>query len=475
MKRLLLRLILCLTLCAVVCKALATDTASDKEIRAVWLTTINGLDWPRTPAKSERDVEHQKRELTEILDRLQKIRINTVLLQTRIRGTVIYPSRLEPWDGCMSGRPGGYPGYDPLRFALEECHKRGMELHAWVVTMPLGHWNGTGCRNARRNYSAAVKRIGQDGFLNPESPQTGDIIAGICAEIARNYDVDGIHLDYIRYPDGWKMKVSRSAGRAYITDIVRKVNRAVKAIRPEIKLSCAPIGKHNDLRRYSSRGWNAYQTACQDAQGWLRSGLMDQLYPMMYFRENQFFPFAIDWAENRNGRDIAAGLAVYLLDRREGNWRFEEVERQLAVCRQLGLGQCFFRVRFLLDNVQGIYDYLHIWNNQDLWPSYQRYANMKTVLPDDGKDCIERRMEADAPSPLPFFKNDGRLMYATFDAAGFDADFLLLESLTGVTVATMPHLNGCADVSSVNPGTYVVRSLGKKGVSHRLGYVEIKR
>ena len=99
-----------------------------KEIRAVWLTTIGGIDWPTTYANSPQTIERQKRELTDILDRLQKVRINTILLQTRIRGTVIYPSRLEPWDPCMSGHPGKSPGYDPLRFAIDECHKRGMEL-----------------------------------------------------------------------------------------------------------------------------------------------------------------------------------------------------------------------------------------------------------------------------------------------------------------------------------------------------------
>ena len=104
-----------------------TSSPLDQEIRAVWLTTIGGIDWPRTYATSPANIERQKQELVRMLDRLKEIRINTVLLQTRIRGTVIYPSALEPWDYCMTGKPGQYPGYDPLRFAIDECHKRGME------------------------------------------------------------------------------------------------------------------------------------------------------------------------------------------------------------------------------------------------------------------------------------------------------------------------------------------------------------
>ena len=99
---------------------------NDHEIRAVWLATIGGIDWPRTYATSPSTINRQKQELTNMLDKLKKININTILIQTRVRGTVIYPSMYEPWDGCMSGKPGVTPGYDPLKFAIEECHKRGM-------------------------------------------------------------------------------------------------------------------------------------------------------------------------------------------------------------------------------------------------------------------------------------------------------------------------------------------------------------
>ena len=122
------------------------------EVRAVWLTTIGGIDWPRSYAQSAYSAEKQKQELVEILNRLQKAHINTVLIQTRVRGTMIYPSAYEPWDGCLSGFPGKGPGYDALKFAIEECHKRGMECHAWVVTIPVGKWNALGCKSLRSRF-----------------------------------------------------------------------------------------------------------------------------------------------------------------------------------------------------------------------------------------------------------------------------------------------------------------------------------
>ena len=106
------------------------------ELRAVWVTTLSGLDWPRTKATSKTSIEKQKQELCLLLGQLQACHINTVLLQTRIRGSVIYPSSMEPWDQCFTGTYDKSPGYDPLQFAIEETHRRGMELHAWVVTIP---------------------------------------------------------------------------------------------------------------------------------------------------------------------------------------------------------------------------------------------------------------------------------------------------------------------------------------------------
>ena len=328
------------------------------EVRAVWLTTIGGIDWPHSYAQSERSAEKQKEELRAILDRLQKANINTVLLQTRIRATTIYPSQYEPWDGCLSGFPGKSPGYDALQFAIDECHKRGMEVHAWVVTIPVGKWNSYGCRQLRKRFPRLIKRIDQDGYMDPEATQTGCYLAEMCREIVQQYDVDGIHLDYIRYPETWKFRISKDQARGNITRIVEKIHQAVKKEKPWVKMSCSPIGKFDDLSRYWSHGWNAYTKVAQDAQAWLKDGLMDELFPMMYFRGDQFFPFAIDWKEHSYGKIIAPGLGIYFLDPKEGKWNISDITSELYHLRNIGEGHAFFRNKFLLDNHQGVYDFV---------------------------------------------------------------------------------------------------------------------
>lgn len=328
------------------------------EVRAVWLTTIGGIDWPHSYAQSERSAEKQKEELRAILDRLQKANINTVLLQTRIRATTIYPSQYEPWDGCLSGFPGKSPGYDALQFAIDECHKRGMEVHAWVVTIPVGKWNSYGCRQLRKRFPRLIKRIDQDGYMDPEATQTDCYLAEMCREIVQRYDVDGIHLDYIRYPETWKFRIGKDQARGNITRIVEKIHQAVKKEKPWVKMSCSPIGKFDDLSRYWSHGWNAYTKVAQDAQAWLKDGLMDELFPMMYFRGDQFFPFAIDWKEHSYGKIIAPGLGIYFLDPKEGKWNISDITSELYHLRNIGEGHAFFRNKFLLDNHQGVYDFV---------------------------------------------------------------------------------------------------------------------
>ena len=93
----------------------------------------------RTAPPRPRRIRKQQDELVEILDKLKAANFNTVLFQTRTRGDVLYKSSIEPYNSILTGKTDGNPGYDPLAFAVAECHKRGMECHAWMVTIPLGN------------------------------------------------------------------------------------------------------------------------------------------------------------------------------------------------------------------------------------------------------------------------------------------------------------------------------------------------
>ena len=349
------------------------QTAPKYEIRAAWLTTLGGMDWPSAKAVSASGIKKQQEELCHILDELQQANFNTVLFQTRLRGDVIYPSQFEPFAESLTGTEGKNPGYDPLRFAIEECHKRGMELHAWIVAIPIGNTRQVrtlGKNALTRKHPSLCKQFNGSWYLDPGNPETDDYLANIVREIVSGYDVDGIHLDYIRYPEQGERFPDQSTYRKYgkkqdlkqwrrnnITRIVRRIYTETKSLKPWVKVSSSPIGKYRDTGRYSSQGWNAYDEVYQDAQQWLREGIHDALFPMMYFRGNHFYPFALDWKENKNGRWIVPGLGIYFLHPSELDWKLDEVVRQIYFIRSIGLdGQAYFRTRFLTDNTKDIFD-----------------------------------------------------------------------------------------------------------------------
>lgn len=342
-----------------------------REVRAAWLTTVYGLDWPHTRATDNKTMHKQQKALTDILDCLQEAHFNTVLFQVRTRGDVLYDSSIEPYNAILTGRSGKSPGYDPLAFVVEECHKRGMECHAWMVTVPLGtrkQVTSLGRRSAVKRYPSICVSYKQEYFLNPGHPQTKEYLMNLVDEVVRRYDVDGIHLDYLRYPEHAprfpdareykKYGKGRSLSawrRDNITEIVRHIYRGVKQLKPWVKVSCSPVGKHDDLTRYSSRGWNARRAVHQDVQSWLAEGIQDQIYPMMYFRDDAFYPFALDWQEQSHGRHVVPGLGIYFLDPKEGDWTVEDVERQLNFTRDNGLcGQAHYRIQYLMDDTQGM-------------------------------------------------------------------------------------------------------------------------
>jgi hypothetical protein len=322
--------------------------------------------------------------------------------------------------------------------------------------------------------------------------------------------------------------------------------------KPWVKMSCSPIGKYDNLTRYSSRGWNAYSRVAQDAQGWLRDGLMDQLYPMMYFRDNNFYPFAIDWQENSYGRTVVPGLGIYLLHPREGNWPLEEIQRQVSVSRTIGMGHCYFRAKFLLDNVKGVYDWM---NTADRHPSlippmtwaqsieptaptrltvkrsakgdkvtwsgavdrsdgpyllYNIYAS-REQRPDinaHGNLIATRRpwQQLDVPrttatqglhyavtaidrygnESLPIFEdsgkrhhssvllpNDGRYLKPDMTDVS-PSDVFIILTLQGTIIKTAPYAKGI-DIRRLPEGIYQLKTLNKKGITHRMGFFTVKR
>lgn len=334
------------------------------EVRAVWLTTNYGLDWPRNKISQE----VQKRELVAILDNLQKHNFNTVMFQVRARGEMFYDSKIEPMASVIVPSRYGNPKFDPLAFAIEECHKRGMELHAWMVTYPLGldkHVRSLGARSVTKKNPSITRKYRGEWFLDPGNPKTDDYLLSIVKEIVSNYDIDGIHFDYIRYPDNTgkfpdagmyrlhgKGKTLHQWRRDNITRFVAKAYDWVKSQKKWVQVSSAPLGRYRALGD-TGVGWTALETVFQDAATWLKMGKHDALYPMMYYKDHLFYPFLDDWLENGNRRIIVPGLGAYQMI--ELGWSRQDIVDQMDYTRKSGsAGQAYFRTGNVLSNTKGI-------------------------------------------------------------------------------------------------------------------------
>lgn len=361
MRRLLLLLLICLS------PACALADAPKCEMRAVWLTTNWGLDWPSFPARNEREAVRQREELARLLDEVASLGFNTVFFQARIRGEVFYASAVEPWSGIVSGRAGRSPGYDPLAYAVEECHRRGMECHAWLVSIPAGSSKQAqkqGSRSVVARHPELCKKLKGNWYLDPGHPGTATYLASLAKEIASRYEVDGIHLDYIRYPEeegrfpdgdtyaryapkGVSLREWRFEN---ISRIVSAVGRSVKEANDRILVSTAPLGRYTSILGYRTAQWSCMGGVSQDAIAWLQQGDNDFIVPMMYYAGENYYPYLTDWV--RRAADsgyVVAGLGAYRLEKSEGNWPLREIEAQIQASRAYGSGgQAFFRLRQLL-------------------------------------------------------------------------------------------------------------------------------
>lgn len=334
------------------------------EIRAVWLTTNYGLDWPINRISQE----SQKRELINILDSLKRYNFNTVFFQVRARGEVFYNSKIEPLSSIVVSGSYGNRNFDPLAFAIEETHKRGMECHAWMVTYPLGtdkHVKSLGAESIVKKEPTITKKFKGEWFLDPGNPRTDDYLLTIVEEIVSNYDIDGIHMDYIRYPDNrgqfpddglYRMYSSGKSlsdwRRDNITRFVSKLYKKVKELKPWVQVSSAPLGRYRALNERGI-GWTARETVYQDAGKWMEMGIHDAIYPMMYYKDELFYPYLDDWIINSNNRILVPGLGAYQMI--ELRWSLKEIINQIDYSRNKNVhGQAYFRTENIISNTKGI-------------------------------------------------------------------------------------------------------------------------
>lgn len=311
------------------------------EFRAVWVATVNNIDWPSKPGLT---AERQKTEVIEILDLHHNLNMNAIIMQVRPAADAFYPSRLGPWSRYLTGTPGKAPEpfYDPLQFWIDESHKRGMEFHAWLNPFRVAQ---NASEQLAGNHIAFqhpdwILKYGNQLYFDPGLPQTREFVVKVVKDIVSRYDVDAIHFDDYFYPyplaeafpdtvsfslfnRGFQPDAKADWRRENVDIIIKMLNDTIKAVKPWVKFGISPFGvwrnKTEDPRGSDTKGGTSnYDHLYADVIKWQEKGWIDYLLPQIYWQIGHptvdFKTLASWWAQHSYNRAMYVGHAVYKIE-----------------------------------------------------------------------------------------------------------------------------------------------------------------
>ncbi|TYQ16142.1 UNVERIFIED_CONTAM: uncharacterized lipoprotein YddW (UPF0748 family) [Acetivibrio alkalicellulosi] len=383
-----------------------------RHLRGVWLTTVLNLDWPtvetRNITNDAQRIQSSKNELIEILDRAVDLNMNAVFFQVSPEGDALYKSDIVPWSRYLTGTFGKDPGFDPLAFAIEEAHKRNLELHAWMNPYRVS-MNTSAATIQSLNVPNSIYinkpewiRTSMNRFIvDPGIPEARCWVVDRVLEVLNNYDVDGIHFDdyfyyenqegemrdddtYKKYNNGqFSNKGDWRRNNTYL--LIKELSEKIGEIKPWVKFGISPGGVWGNKRDGHVDGSNTnssytnYNRCYADTKKWVEEEIIDYIAPQIYFTfANPRAPYgevATWWANLVKGRNVHLyiGQAIYKVNDDSDEYfkganAVPEFTRQLKfnVARPEILGTIMFRYKNFED--AGKQQMVKVIEN-DLWSS----------------------------------------------------------------------------------------------------------
>lgn len=375
-----------------------------REFRGVWIATVANIDWPSQPGLP---VERQKSDLRRLLDRVATLNMNAVVFQVRPMSDALYPSPYEPWSYYLTGEQGRAPEpyWDPLAFAVEEAHRRGLELHAWFN--PFRAWHATtgdtlSALHVRNRRSGTVVEYGEQTWMDPGSREAVEHSLAVVMDVVDRYDIDGVHVDDYFYPypvvdstgvgipfpddDSWLGAGSVSGGalvdpespdsreaaranwrRSNVDAFIHRMYLGVKSRKPWVKVGISPFGIWRPGHPEGVTGFDAWENLYADARRWLHEGWADYFSPQLYWSldsEGQPYDRLLDWwiDQNEMGRHIWPGLFTSRVILEGGAyWDPPEIVRQILHTRTVSGadGNIHFSLRAMTPAPHGMGETIH--------------------------------------------------------------------------------------------------------------------
>lgn len=355
--------------------------APAREFRGVWVATVDNIDWPSKPGLR---TEQQQAELIALLNRAASLRLNAVIFQVRPACDALYASSLEPWSDYLTGRMGQAPSplWDPLAFAVEEAHRRGLELHAWFNPYRARHPSSKSPLapgHVGRLRPDLVRTYGKQLWLDPGEPDVQDYSFSVVMDVVRRYDVDGIHFDdyfypypertgsgSVPFPDDASWRRYQSTGgvlnradwrRDSVDRFIQRVSEGIHKEKPWVRFGISPFGIWRPGNPAQIRGFDAYAELYADARKWLANGWADYFAPQLYWKteaQAQSYPVLLKWWSEQNllKRHLWPGNYTSQV----GAWPVAEITNQIRLTRRTegASGNIHFSMKPLMQDRAGL-------------------------------------------------------------------------------------------------------------------------
>jgi len=354
--------------------------AAPRDMRTAWVATVHNIDWP---SDNNLSVQAQRAEMLAIVDRAAYLNMNALMLQVRPGSDAIYPSPLEPWSAWITGTQGVPPSpmWDPLEFAVDECHKRGIELHAWINPYRARVGNAAlASTHIATKRPDLVRTYGKDTVLDPGEAEVADHLHAVIEDLVKRYEIDGVVFDDYFYPgpeggrefpddkawNAYKAKggtLDREAWRrSNIDEMIRTTCDLVHRTRPGTRFGVSPFGIWRPGNPAGIVGRDTYEDLRCDSRKWLMEGWVDYMSPQLYWAidsPGQSFTKLLDWwvQQNPKKRHIWPATGLYRLGSGDANnYTTQEIKNQMAaIARTRGAdGAIHYRMKELMIDKSGV-------------------------------------------------------------------------------------------------------------------------
>ena len=358
------------------------------EFRAVWVATVDNIDWPDSPTIY---AHLQKAAFLKLLNMHQRNGMNAVIVQVRPAADAFYPSPFEPWSQWLTGVQGQapFPYYDPLEFMITETHKRGMEFHAWMnpyrAVFSITNSSITATHITRQHPEWFIT-YGDKKYFDPGNKDVQRYVTNVVKDVVKRYQVDAVHFDDYFYPyriagkefpDDAKYKqygngMSKDTWRRSNTDsIIVMLGKAIKETNKKCRFGISPFGvwrnaSVDSMGSNTKAGQTNYDDLYADILLWLRMGWIDYVTPQLYWEIDHkladFNTLADWWAAHSYGKDCYIGIGYYRANSNAA-WKDKtQLPKQIQKIRSLPAlkGMAFYSSKVFEKNPNGWNDTLRL-------------------------------------------------------------------------------------------------------------------